>query len=315
MAIHWCGTGLSAIPGLRRLIEKGYETVVWNRTIEKAKKALGDITDKIHAFDKDYIEKQLNPGDIIVSMLPSDWHVPLAELAISKKANFVSSSYIAPEMKKLDGKAKAAGVTLVNEIGLDPGIDHLMAHKLVEDRIVDRIQQRVLEGMGLLVLHSGHHSKIFKRMMGTTANIRWAERGEKERIWICNPGHPIAEGLDEYFEIEMTEMYGEPFQVPAPDETVFVSWFEGGEVFRSGLCYKRGNGKIFYFRPGHESYPVYYNKDVQRVIKNSVHWVCPEKTSGIWIDRIAKGIDNMERTTPVEPIEVKGYQVDHNYKK
>ena len=189
------------------------------------------------------------------------------------------------------------------------------AHNLVEDKIVDRIQQRVLEGMGLLVLHSGHHSKIFKRMMGTTANIRWAERGEKERIWVCNPGHPIAEGLGEYFEIDMTEMYGEPFQVPAPDETVFVSWFEGGEVFRSGLCYKRGNGKIFYFRPGHESYPVYYNKDVQRVIKNSVHWVCPEKTSGIWIDRIAKGIDNMERTTPVQPIEVKGYQVDHNYKK
>ena len=141
------------------------------------------------------------------------------------------------------------------------------AHNLVEDKIVDRIQQRVLEGMGLLVLHSGHHSKIFKRMMGTTANIRWAERGEKERVWVCNPGHPIAEGLGEYFEIDMTEMYGEPFQVPAPDETVFVSWFEGGEVFRSGLCYKRGNGKIFYFRPGHESYPVYYNKDVQRVIK------------------------------------------------
>ena len=189
------------------------------------------------------------------------------------------------------------------------------AHKLVEDRIVDRIQQRVLEGMGLLVLHSGHHSKIFKRMMGTTANIRWAERGEKERVWVCNPGHPIAEGLGEYFEIDMTEMYGEPFQVPAPDETVFVSWFEGGEVFRSGLCYKRGNGKIFYFRPGHESYPVYYNKDVQKVIKNSIHWVCPEKTSGLWIDRIAKGIDNMERKDPVQPIEVKGYQVDHNYKK
>ena len=133
MAIHWCGTGLSAIPGLRRLIEKGYETVVWNRTIEKAKKALGDITDNIHAFDKHSIEKKLKPGDIIVSMLPGDWHVPLAELAISKKANFVSSSYIAPEMKKLEGKAKAAGVTLVNEIGLDPGIDHLMAHKLVEE--------------------------------------------------------------------------------------------------------------------------------------------------------------------------------------
>ena len=102
------------------------------------------------------------------------------------------------------------------------------AHKLVEDRIVDRVQQRVLEGMGLVVLHSGHHSKIFKRLMGTTANIRWAERGEKERVWVCNPGHPIANGLGEYFEIEMTEMYSEPFQVPSPDETVFISWFEGG---------------------------------------------------------------------------------------
>jgi len=189
------------------------------------------------------------------------------------------------------------------------------AHNLVDDKIVDRIQGRILEGMGLLVLHSGHHSKIFKRMMGTTANIRWAERGEKERVWVCNPGHPIAKGLGEYFEIDMTEMYGEPFQVPAPDETVFVSWFEGGEVFRSGLCYKRGNGKIFYFRPGHESYPVYYNKDVQTVIHNSVHWVCPEKTAGVWQDRIALGIDNMMRSETIEPIEIKGHQVDHNYKK
>jgi len=189
------------------------------------------------------------------------------------------------------------------------------AHNLVKDEIVDIIQQRVLEGMGLLVLHSGHHSKIFKRLMGTSCNIRWAERGEKERVWICNPGHPIANGLGEYFEIEMTEMYGEPFQVPSPDETVFNSWFEGGEVFRSGLCYKRGNGKIFYFRPGHESYPVYYNKNVQRVIKNSVYWVCPEKTAGSWDDRIALRIDNMMRADPVEPIETKGYQVDHNYKK
>ena len=189
------------------------------------------------------------------------------------------------------------------------------AHNLVEDRIVDRVQQRVLEGMGLLVLHSGHHSKIFRKLMGTTANLRWAERGEKERVWVCNPGHPIAEGLGEYFEIEMTEMYGEPFQVPSPDETVFLSWFEGGEVFRSGLCYKRGNGKIFYFRPGHESYPVYYNKDVQRVVKNSIHWVCPEKTSGLWIDKVKKENDYGERKTPIEPIEVKGYTVDHNYKK
>tara|TARA_B100000927_G_C16379259_1_gene434751 strand:+ start:66 stop:851 length:786 start_codon:yes stop_codon:yes gene_type:complete len=189
------------------------------------------------------------------------------------------------------------------------------AHNLVDDKIVDRVQQRILEGMGLVVLHSGHHSKIFKRMMGTTANLRWAERGEKERIWVCNPGHPIAEGLNEYFEIEMTEMYGEPFQVPTPDETVFVSWFEGGEVFRSGLCYKRGNGKIFYFRPGHESYPVYYNKNVQRVIKNSISWACPEKGSGLWINTVEKNNDYGERKTPIEPIEIKGHRVSHSYKK
>ncbi len=133
MVIHWCGTGLSAIPGLRRLIKIGYKIVVWNRTIEKAREAVGDLTNNVHTFDKNLIEKKLKPGDIVVSMLPGDWHVPLAELAISKKANFVSSSYIAPEMKRLDGKAKEARVALVNEIGLDPGIDHLMAHKLVEE--------------------------------------------------------------------------------------------------------------------------------------------------------------------------------------
>ena len=133
MAIHWCGTGLSAIPGLRRLIKEGHEVIVWNRTIEKAKEAIGDLTDKIHIFNKDAIESKLTSDDVVVSMLPGDWHVSLAELAISKSAHFVSSSYIAPEMRALDAKAKDAEVTLVNEIGLDPGIDHLMAHQLVEE--------------------------------------------------------------------------------------------------------------------------------------------------------------------------------------
>ncbi|WP_171101534.1 saccharopine dehydrogenase family protein [Ruegeria sp. HKCCD7255] len=133
MTIHWCGTGLSAIPGLRRLIEGGHKVTVWNRTIEKAKAEIGDLTDDIHAFDIEALGNVLEPGDVIVSMLPGDWHVPLAELAISKQANFVSSSYIAPEMRALDDKAREAGVALVNEVGLDPGIDHLMAHALVSD--------------------------------------------------------------------------------------------------------------------------------------------------------------------------------------
>ena len=131
--IHWCGTGLSAIPGLRRLLDGGHKITVWNRTVEKAQEAVGDLTTDIHAFDIDALGEVLGQGDIVVSMLPGDWHVPLAELCVSKGANFVSSSYIAPEMQALDDKAREAGVTLVNEMGLDPGIDHLMAHALVAD--------------------------------------------------------------------------------------------------------------------------------------------------------------------------------------
>jgi saccharopine dehydrogenase (NADP+, L-glutamate forming) len=133
MTIHWCGTGLSAIPGLRRLIEAGREVVVWNRTVEKAREAVGDLTQDIRAFTPEALEGALGAGDVVVSMLPGDWHVPLAEMAIAKGAQFVSSSYIAPEMRALDAKAKAAGVALVNEVGLDPGIDHLMAHALMAD--------------------------------------------------------------------------------------------------------------------------------------------------------------------------------------
>ncbi|ASP18886.1 saccharopine dehydrogenase [Antarctobacter heliothermus] len=133
MTIHWCGTGLSAVPGLRRLIENGHPVTVWNRTAAKAREAVGDLTDDIHAFDKDALAAVLKPGDVIVSMLPGDWHVPLAELALDKGAQFVSSSYISPEMRALDARAKQADARLINEVGLDPGIDHLMAHWLVAD--------------------------------------------------------------------------------------------------------------------------------------------------------------------------------------
>lgn len=133
MTIHWCGTGLSAIPGLRRLIEAGHEVTVWNRTLDKAQDAVGDLTQRIEQFDIDALGAELQSGDVVVSMLPGDWHVPLAELAIAKGAHFVSSSYIAPEMRALHAKAQLKGVTLINEVGLDPGIDHLMAHALVAD--------------------------------------------------------------------------------------------------------------------------------------------------------------------------------------
>ena len=149
------------------------------------------------------------------------------------------------------------------------------AHREVQDEIVDRVQRRVLDGMGLVVLHSGHHSKIFKRMMGTTADLKWREANDKERLWVVLPGHPIVDGVGEYIEIEEEEMYGEFFDIPQPDELVFVSWFTGGEIFRSGCCYFRGRGKIFYFRPGHETYPTYHHKDVLHVIGNGVLWAAP----------------------------------------
>jgi len=173
------------------------------------------------------------------------------------------------------------------------------AHDQVKDAIVDRIQKRVLEGMGLLVLHSGHFSKIFKRLMGTTCSLCWREAGEKERVWVTNPGHPIAQGIDRYFEIEMEEMYGEPFGIPAPDEQVFISWFEGGEVFRSGNCYFRGNGKIFYFRPGHEAYPTYHLDPVKQVMYNAVRWAQPQ---GHWQDECP----NVPVDQAPEKIQVKG---------
>jgi trehalose utilization protein len=150
-----------------------------------------------------------------------------------------------------------------------------MAHREVRDEVVERVHARVLEGMGLLCLHSAHFSKIFRKLMGTTCNLKWREAHEKERFWVIERAHPIAAGLGEQFVLEQEEMYGEPFDIPAPDTLVFISWFQGGEVFRSGCCYHRGNGKVFYFRPGHESYPTYHNETVLRIIANAVRWAAP----------------------------------------
>ncbi len=148
-------------------------------------------------------------------------------------------------------------------------------HDDVPDDVVARVKERVLAGMGLIVLHSAHFSKIFKSLMGTTCDLKWREAGERERLWVVAPGHPITEGIGEYIQLEEEEMYGEHADIPAPEELVFISWFQGGEVFRSGCCYRRGAGRIFYFRPGHETHPTYHNTEIQRVIANAVRWAAP----------------------------------------
>lgn len=153
-----------------------------------------------------------------------------------------------------------------------------MAHHEVKDAVVDRVQKRVLEGMGLIVLHSGHFSKIFGRLMGTNCTLKWREVHEKERLWNIEPSHPIAEGIGDSFELPHEEMYGERFDVPTPEKVVFLGWFPGGEVFRSGCCWERGHGRIFYFQPGHETYPIYHNPDIIKVITNAVHWAAPRIT-------------------------------------
>ena len=149
------------------------------------------------------------------------------------------------------------------------------AHAKVRDEVVDRVQKHIQQGMGLIVLHSGHFSKIFKRMLGTSCSLKWREAGEKERIWTVESAHPISQGLPDHFELPHTEMYGERFDIPTPKDVVFISWYEGGEVFRSGVTFERGYGRIFYFAPGHETFPIYYDSNIRKVIANAARWAAP----------------------------------------
>ncbi|MEV5966582.1 ThuA domain-containing protein [Kribbella sp. NPDC051952] len=149
------------------------------------------------------------------------------------------------------------------------------AHDDVADVVVERVVRHVRAGMGILVLHSGHYSKVFKRLMGSTCSLQWRNDGEQELVWTVAPAHPIAAEVPHPIEIPEQEMYGEYFDVPPPQETIFLSTFSGGEVFRSGVTYTRGRGKVFYFSPGDQDYPVYHHPDVQRVLANAVRWATP----------------------------------------
>ena len=150
-----------------------------------------------------------------------------------------------------------------------------MAHNEVPDEVADRVVTAVQNGMGLIALHSAHHSKVFRRLMGTPCHLGWRENGDMERVWVVDPAHPITQGIDRYFELPHVETYAEPFSIPEPERLLFIGAYEGGEVFRSGCLWRRGNGTVFYFQPGHETFPIYYVPAVQTVIKNAVRYCAP----------------------------------------
>jgi trehalose utilization protein len=150
-------------------------------------------------------------------------------------------------------------------------------HDAVADEVAGCVVERVLDGMGLVALHAAMHSKPFLRLMGTSCNLRWREAGDRELVWVVNPGHRVARGLPAVFAVPQQEMYGEYFDIPPPEELVFLSSFTGGEVFRSGCCFTRGKGRIFYFSPGHETYPVYHQPEIRLVIANAVAWAYTER--------------------------------------
>lgn len=143
-----------------------------------------------------------------------------------------------------------------------------------EDMVAERVQKHVLSGMGLIALHSAHFSKIMKKLMGTTMTLKW-QHGQQENLWCIAPTHPIAAGIPEKIILPKEEMYGEYFDIPKPDDVVFTGWFSGGQVFRSGCTFTRGLGKIFYFQPGHEEYPIYHMPEIQQIIKNAVRFLAP----------------------------------------
>ena len=150
-----------------------------------------------------------------------------------------------------------------------------MKHRVVPDEAADLVMKAVQKGMGIIFLHSAHQSKPFCKLLGTSGCLSWREDGDMERIWNVCPSHPITQGIGNYFELAHVETYSEPFAIPTPEDTLFIGWYEGGEVFRSGCTFRRENGKIFYFQPGHETFPIFYDANVQTIIRNAVRWACP----------------------------------------
>ena len=196
-----------------------------------------------------------------------------------------------PTVKTLDDEEQGLPASLLADTDVLIWWGHRY-HDEVDDRKVDLVQERVLAGMGLIVLHSGHHAKVFKRLMGTSCNFAWRESddGECERLWTIQPAHPIADTVPPYVELPKSEMYGEPFDIPAPDEVIFLSWYEGGDVLRSGCVFNRGRGRVFYFSPGHETFPIFRNEHIRRILANAVNYVNQPHASGWRYDHWARPI-------------------------
>jgi trehalose utilization protein len=225
-------------------MDKGIRVTVWNEGVHEKK------------------------SEEVRRVYPQGMAHPIAEYL--RKQDGIASVHVS----ELDHEEQGLTDDILNNTDVMTWWGHMAHHEVTEEHAA-KVQQRVLEGMGLLVLHSGHMSKPFMRLMGTGCYLKWREIGELERLWVVDPAHPITDGLPEYFELKHTEMYGEHFDIPQPDHLIFISWFQGGEVFRSGCCWHRGQGKVFYFRPGHETFPIYYDQNVLKVIYNGVKWAAP----------------------------------------
>ena len=226
---------------------------------------MGDNAIKVTMWNEYLDSQKKKPG--VMSVYPEGLHKTIADFLNRDKAISASCSIISDAEQGLSEQ-----VLDDTDVLIWWGHVH---HDEVEDKYVERVVERVQKGMGIIFLHSAHKSKPFMRLMGTTGYLGWREADEKSRVWTAAPAHPVAEGVPQQFLLDMEEMYTEPFGIPEPDTTVFISWFEGGNVFRSGVCFQREYGKVFYFQPGHETYPTYHNPHVQRVITNAVKWAKP----------------------------------------
>jgi len=209
----------------------------------------------------EYVSDRDNPD--AVKVYPEGIHKQLYDfLSKVNEYNVITATLHEPDFGLSDQRLEWADVIIWWGHG---------AHDKVPDEVADRVVDAIHRGCGFIPLHSSHNSKPFKKLMGTVCNLRW-RADDRERIYTIAPHHPIAFNVPDFFEIPNEEMYGERFDIPAPAEIIFLGWFAGGELFRSGITYDRGFGKIFYFQPGHETCPTFMIPEVQQIIINAVSW-------------------------------------------